>query len=102
MITAIVLVQAHRGDIPEVAQALLEISEVSEVYSVAGDWDLVAMLRVKEYDSMAEVVPGKLQRLKGVQRTTTLMAFQCYSRHDLDRLFSVGFDEEPAESSGTS
>jgi DNA-binding Lrp family transcriptional regulator len=96
MITAIVLVQAHRGVIPELAQELLEIPEVAEVYSVAGEYDLVAILRVKEYDAMAEVVPSKLQRLEGVARTTTLMAFQCYSRHDLERLFSIGLeDEEP-------
>jgi DNA-binding Lrp family transcriptional regulator len=96
MITAIVLIQASRGKIPDLAQSLLEISEVAEVYSVAGDFDLVAILRVKEYDAMAEVVPGKLQRLEGVERTTTLMAFQCYSRHDLERLFSIGFEGEEA------
>jgi len=97
MITAIVLVEAERGRIPEIAQKLLEFPEVAEVYSVAGAYDLVAILRVKEYDSMAEVVPGKLQSLSGVARTTTLMAFQCYSRHDLERLFSVGYDEEIVE-----
>src|SRR5438067_7483399 len=97
MITAIVLIQATQGTVPELAQALLEIREVAEVYSVAGDFDLVAILRVKEYDSMAEVVPGKLQRLEGVERTTTLMAFQCYSRHDLERLFSIGSEDEGLE-----
>ena len=94
VITAIVLLQASRGKVQDLAQELLEIKEVAEVYSVAGDYDLVAILRVKEYDAMAEVVPGKLQRLEGVERTTTLMAFQCYSRHDLERLFSLGDDEE--------
>ena len=101
MITAIVLIQAMQGSVPDVAQALLEIPEVAEVYSVAGDVDLVAILRVKEYDTMAEVVPSKLQRLPGVRRTQTLMAFQCYSRHDLERMFSIGFEEEEAlETSG--
>lgn len=94
MITAIVLLEASKGTIPELAQALLDIPEVAEVYSVAGDYDLVAILRVKEYQAMAEVVPEKLQRLDGVQKTTTLMAFQCYSRHDLERLFSIGYEEE--------
>jgi DNA-binding Lrp family transcriptional regulator len=98
MITAIVLVKAVRGKAQDLAQSFLEIPEVAEVYSVAGDFDLVAILRVKEYDAMAEVVPQKLQRLEGVERTTTLMAFQCYSRHDLERLFSIGLeDEDPAE-----
>lgn len=97
MITAIVLIQSQRGRILELAQELLELPEVAEVYSVAGEYDLVAILRVKEYDAMAEVVPGKLQSLSGVQRTTTLMAFQCYSRHDLERLFSIGFEDEQEE-----
>ena len=97
MITAIVLIQSQRGRIPDVAQELLEIPEVAEVYSVAGAYDLVAILRVKEYEAMSEVVPGKLQRLTGVERTTTLMAFQCYSRHDLERLFSIGYEEELVE-----
>lgn len=64
------------------------------MYSVAGEYDLVAILRVKQYDAMAEVVPGKLQGLSGVERTTTLMAFQCYSRHDLERLFSIGLETD--------
>lgn len=98
MITAIVLIQGERGRIPALAQALLDIPEVAEVYSVAGEYDLVAILRVKEYETMAEVVPGKLQALDGVQRTETMMAFQCYSRHDLERLFSIGYEEVIEES----
>ena len=94
MITAVVLIQASRGRVPDLAQALLQIPEVHEVYSVAGDWDIVAILRVKQYDAMADVVPSRLQSLEGVERTTTLMAFQCFSRHDLERLFSIGLEEE--------
>ena len=97
MITAIVLIRAVQGAVPDLAQQLLDIHEVAEVYSVAGEYDLVAILRVKEYESMAEVVPGKLQRLDGIERTTTLMAFQCYSRHDLERLFSIGLEEQSPE-----
>ena len=70
--------------------------EIAEVYSVAGDYDLVAILRVKEYEAIADLVPGRLQRLEGVERTQTLMAFQCYSRPDLERLFSIGYEEEEA------
>lgn len=95
MITAIVLLQAAQGTVPELAQALLTIPEVTEAYSVAGDYDLVVILRVKAYEDMADVVPDKMQRLPGVLRTQTMMAFQCYSRHDLERLFSIG-DEESA------
>jgi DNA-binding Lrp family transcriptional regulator len=98
VITAIVLIRAVQGSVPALAQELLDIPEVAEVYSVAGEYDLVAILRVKEYSDMAEVVPGKLQRLSGVDRTETMMAFQCYSRHDLERLFSIGLeDESPVE-----
>lgn len=93
MITAIVQVEAERGKVQELAQALLEIPEVAEVYSVTGEFDLVAIVRVKEYETMAEVVPARLQLLEGIVRTTTLMAFQCYSRHDLERLFSIGNEE---------
>lgn len=99
MITAIVLIQSARGMTPDLAQDLLDIPEVAEVYSVSGDYDLVAMIRVKEYDDMADVVPGKLQRLEGIDRTQTLMAFRCYSRQDLDSVFTLGM-EEPATESG--
>jgi DNA-binding Lrp family transcriptional regulator len=97
MITAFVLFRASKGKIPSLAQELLNIKEVAEVYSVAGEYDLIAILRVKAYDDMAEVVPEKLQALNDVERTQTLMAFQCYSRHDLERLFSIGYDEEITE-----
>ena len=94
MVTAIVLVEIERGQVEATAQALLELPEVTEVYSVAGPYDLVALVRVREYDQMAQAVPGKLARLSGIQRTTTLMAFQAYSRHDVERMWTVGMDEE--------
>jgi DNA-binding Lrp family transcriptional regulator len=96
MVTAIVLIQAALGSVQEVAEALLQVPEVAEVYSVAGEYDLVAIVRVREYEQMAQVVPGALGRIPGLQRTRTLMAFQAYSRHDLERLWSVGLDEEAA------
>jgi DNA-binding Lrp family transcriptional regulator len=96
MVTAIVLIQAERGQVEPTAEALLELPEVAEVYSVAGEYDLVALVRVREYDQMAHVVPGKLARVGGIQRTMTLMAFQAYSRHDVERMWSVGLDEEAA------
>ncbi len=93
MITAILLCTVDRSRIPETTQALLEVEEVSEVYSVAGDWDIVAMVRVRAHDHLAEVVTEKLAPIQTIQRTTTLIAFRAYSNHDLDRLFSVGADE---------
>lgn len=94
MITAIVLIRTERLKLQETAEALLEVDEVKEVYSVAGEYDLVAIVRVRHYDQMAEVVPTKLARLHGISRTTTLMAFQCFSRRDLERMWGIGLDEE--------
>ena len=94
MVTAIVLINTERQRLQETAEALLEVDEVKEVYSVAGEYDLVAIVRVRHYDEMAQVVPGKLARLSGLTRTTTLMAFQCFSRRDLERMWGIGLDEE--------
>ncbi len=94
MVTAIVLIRAERMQLQETAEALLEVDEVREVYSVAGEYDLVAIVRVRHYDQMAEVVPGKLARLNGITSTTTLMAFQCFSRRDLERMWGIGLEEE--------
>ncbi|HZU14054.1 MAG TPA: Lrp/AsnC ligand binding domain-containing protein [Chloroflexota bacterium] len=97
MVTAIVLIRAERGKTSSLAQDLLEIPEVAEVFSVTGEYDLIAIIRAKEYADMAEIVPNRLQALDGMERTETLMAFQCYSRHDLDRLFSIGLEEPATE-----
>jgi DNA-binding Lrp family transcriptional regulator len=94
MVNAIVLIKVQRGRVPEVAEALMEVPEVSEAYSVTGDHDLVAIVRAKEYEQMAEIVPSRIDRIVGIERTTTLMAFRVYSRHDLEYLFSLGADEE--------
>lgn len=94
MVTAIVLIEAERRQIAETAEALLAIDEVKEVYSVAGAWDLVAIVRVRAYEQMADVVPVKLARVPGILRTTTLMAFECYSKRDLERLWGIGLETE--------
>jgi DNA-binding Lrp family transcriptional regulator len=96
VVTAIVLIHTERLRVQQTAQALLEIPEVNEVYSVAGDYDLVAIVRVHAYEEMAEAVPGKIARVPGIEKTTTLMAFQCFSRRDLERMWGIGLDEEPA------
>ena len=93
MITAILLCQVDRRHIPSTTQALLAVEEVSEVYSVAGDWDIVAMVRVREHNHLAEVVTEKLAPIDTIVRTTTLIAFRAYSNHDLERLFAVGADD---------
>ncbi len=89
---AVVLVQCEIDEIPEAAQAIADIEGVSEVYSVAGEFDLVAIVRVAHHDDLATVIPGRIAKVEGVVRTETLIAFQVYSKHDLDRLFSIGFE----------
>ena len=89
---AVVLIQCEVHSIPEAAQALAEIEGVSEVYSVAGEFDLVAIVRVAEHDQLATVIPGGIAKVEGVERTETLISFQVYSKHDLERLFSIGFE----------
>ena len=96
MITTVVLATCNIHQIPETAQAIADIEEVSEVYSVAGDYDLVVMVRVKTHDDLARVVSEQIARIPGIDRTQTLVAFKVFSRHDVESLFSLGFEEEPA------
>ena len=94
MITAIVLIHTERGQTAAAGEALADIPDVAEVYSVTGDYDLVAIVRVKHYDQMAEVVPRRIAAVPGVSRTRTMMAFDYYSRHDLERMWGIGLDTE--------
>lgn len=96
MVTAIVLIRATMGRTSDIADALLHQPEVSEVYSVTGEYDLVAMVRVQQYEQMADAVPRKLAQIEGIERTHTLMAFQCYSRHDLERMWGIGMESDRA------
>lgn len=90
MITTIVMVSVQSHRIPEVAQEIADLDGVSEVYSVAGDVDLIAIVRVREFDQIAEVIAGQLSKIDGVVHTDTHVAFRAYSRHDLDAAFSIG------------
>ena len=92
MITAIVFVQANVSRIPEVATAIADIAGVSEVYSVTGQIDLIAMIRVKNHDDIATVVADRLNKVEGVTDTETHIAYRAYSRHDLEATFSLGLD----------
>ena len=96
MVTAIVLLQTERGRTQQVADALLEIEQVAEAYSVAGEFDLVAIVRVRTYDQMADVVPLRIGQISGIVRTQTMMAFQCYSKHDLERMWGIGLESSTA------
>jgi DNA polymerase III epsilon subunit family exonuclease len=93
MVTAIVLIKADVASIPETAAAIAQINEVSEVYSVTGEFDLVAMVRVRGHEELGDVIPGTLNRVPGVTHTETHIAFRAYSRHDLDAAFSIGYPE---------
>jgi DNA-binding Lrp family transcriptional regulator len=90
---AVVLIQCEIDEIPEAAQAIAGLDGVSEVYSVAGEWDLVAVCRVSRHEDLASVIPGGIAKVEGVVRTETLISFQVYSKHDLERLFAIGFEE---------
>lgn len=94
MVTAIVLVRAEIQRIPEVAEMIAQIPEVSEVYSVTGEFDLVAMVRVRSHEELADVIPGGLNKVPGVSHTETHIAFRTYSRHDLEAAFAIGYSEE--------
>lgn len=96
MITTVVLATCDIHRIPETAQAIADLPEVSEVYSVAGDYDLVVMVRVREHEDLARVVSDEIAKVPGVERTQTLVAFKVFSRHDVESMFSVGLEGDPA------
>ena len=93
MVTAIVLIKADVARIPDTAEAIARIPAVTEVYSVTGEFDLVAMVRVRSHEELADVIPGRLNRVPGVTHTETHIAFATYSRHDLEAAFALGYPE---------
>jgi DNA-binding Lrp family transcriptional regulator len=93
-VNAVVLIQCEIDEIPEAAEAIAGIDGVTEVYSVAGEYDLVAICRVSDHDDLARVIPDGIAKVEGVARTETLIAFQVYSKHDLERMFSIGFEQD--------
>ncbi|MDO9378884.1 MAG: Lrp/AsnC ligand binding domain-containing protein [Nocardioidaceae bacterium] len=90
MVTAIVFVNAEVARIPEVGEAIAALEGVSEVYSVTGQIDLIAIVRVRRHDDIAAVVADRLNKVDGVLSTQTHIAFQTFSEHDLDAAFSIG------------
>jgi DNA-binding Lrp family transcriptional regulator len=92
MITAIVFVKADVARIPEVAETIAALDGVSEVYSVTGQIDLIALIRVVNHDDVARVVADSINKVSGVMETETHIAFRTYSRHDLESAFSLGLD----------
>jgi DNA-binding Lrp family transcriptional regulator len=90
MVTSIILINAERTRINDIAGQLQETKGVSEVYSVSGSYDLVAIIRVGNNDDLAELVTEKMNRIDGILHTETMLAFKAYSRHDLESMFALG------------
>lgn len=92
MVSALVLMKIERNRINPVAEALVQISGVTEVYSVAGQYDLVAIIRVATNDQLADVVTSQMLQVEGILHSETLIAFRVFSQHDLESMFSIGVE----------
>ncbi len=93
MITAIVMINCEVGKVHPVSEALMTLDGVAEVYSISGEYDILAIVRVKEYDSLSHVVSEEIARIDGISRTNTHMAFRCYSKRDMERMWSDFIEE---------
>ena len=90
MTTAVVLIEAERDAMSTLGGELADLEGVSEAFSVTGEWDFVAIVRVPRHEQLAELVTSRLVTMPGVARTQTMVAFEAFSRHDLEALFSIG------------
>jgi DNA-binding Lrp family transcriptional regulator len=96
VLTAFILVKSTREALTNLGPKLADVPGVAEVYTVTGEWDFVAVIRVREHDELANVVTQRLTRLDGIQRTQTMVAFQQFSAHDLEAMFGLGLEDKPA------
>lgn len=94
MLTAFILVKANREGLGHLGPELADVEGVAEVYTVTGDWDFVAIVRVREHDDLAKVVIQHLTKLRGIERTQTMVAFQQFSAHDLEAMFGLGLEDK--------
>ena len=92
MVTAVVLIKATRQGIQELGPRLADVDGVAEVYTVTGEWDFVAIIRVRRHDEVARTVTQGLLALEGVERSNTMVAFQQFSSHDLEAMFGLGME----------
>jgi DNA-binding Lrp family transcriptional regulator len=95
MVSAVILMVVEKSKINEVAESLVEMPGITEVYSVAGQYDLVAIARVQDNEGIATAVTNRMLKIEGIVRTETLIAFRAYSRYNLERMFSIGMEEPP-------
>jgi len=100
MFTAFVMIQAERRRIPDVARRIAEIPGVEEVYSVTGDWDIIAVLKLHNYEDLADLVTTRMTDVPGIVRTNTHLAFRAFPQSLLERPFSLGLEEEPGQGRG--
>ena len=96
MLTAVILLKTTRDGLTNLGPRLADVEGVAEVYTVTGEWDFVAIVRVREHDELAQVVTGRLAALEGIAATNTMVAFQQFSAHDLEAMFGLGLEDKPA------
>lgn len=97
VLTAVILVKSSRDALTNLGPKLADVAGVSEVYTVTGEWDFVAIVRVREHDELAEVVTQRLTKLDGIERTQTMVAFQQFSAHDLEAMFGLGLEDRTTQ-----
>ena len=90
MIHAFVLIKAEREAMHSLGGKLADVEGVTEAYSITGDWDFVAIIRLRQAEELAELVTGRLSRIRGIKDTHTMVAFEVFSQHDLEAMFSIG------------
>ncbi len=93
MVSAVILLVVEKSKVNEVAEQLVDLTGITEVYSVAGQYDLVAVARVRDNDAIADAVTRQMLKIEGIVRSETLIAFRVFSRYDLERIFSIGAEE---------
>jgi DNA-binding Lrp family transcriptional regulator len=96
VLTAVILVKSTREALTRLGPRLADVEGVAEVYTVTGEWDFVAIVRVREHDELAQVVTQRLTLLDGIERTQTMVAFQQFSAHDLEAMFGLGLEDKKA------
>lgn len=94
MLTAFILVKSTRDGLTRLGSELAGVEGIAEVYTVTGEWDFIAIARVREHDALAKIVTHHLTRLEGIARTETMVAFQQFSAHDLEAMFGLGLEDK--------
>ncbi|HEY2437140.1 MAG TPA: Lrp/AsnC ligand binding domain-containing protein [Solirubrobacteraceae bacterium] len=94
MLTAFILVKSTRDGLSRLGADLADVEGIAEVYTVTGEWDFIAIARVREHDDLAKIVTTHLTRLDGIERTQTMVAFQQFSAHDLEAMFGLGLEDK--------